>query len=258
MPVPTPGPCLVVFTKPAIPGRVKTRLVGAELAGPPGSPPRVVGRDEAAALHAAFLGDLAERLRADGAGTRFHVRVAWDIGASTPLPPLPPELAGLSRVDAVRQEGDDLGERLHAALAAAAREHPVVAALGSDHPALDPALLHRALAAVAEGGGADVALGPSEDGGYYLVALARRAVHRRLFSGIDWSTGRVLRQTLARCRELGLAVERLPVARDVDRADDLAALAGELAAGRGPDCPRTRRLLAGWGVLAAPPVAAAG
>ena len=70
---------------------------------------------------------------------------------------------------------------------------------------------------------------------------------------IAWSTGRVLAQTLERCGELGLSVELLPEAADVDTPADLARLAAELAADPGDvlGCPRTRALLAAWGRLPA-------
>ncbi len=122
-----------------------------------------------------------------------------------------------------------------------------MAALGSDHPTVEVELVERAFAAVE--GGADVALGPAEDGGYYLIALAAGAVRWRLFEDVPWSTAGVLAATLARCAELGLAVELLPVAADVDTPADLARLAAALAPAAGPAaaaCPRTRALLAGW------------
>src|SRR4029077_14050553 len=99
---------------------------------------------------------------------------------------------------------------------------------------------------------ADVALGPAEDGGYYLIAVRPGALSRRLFEGIAWSTERVLAQTLERCRELGLRVAMLPMAADVDTPDDLRRLAarlGEEPEGGCPACPRTRELLAAWQLL---------
>lgn len=237
----SPLPCLVLFTKPARAGRVKTRLIGAEVGG------RRLDAADAAALHSASLGDLAERL-ADGAGRLFRLRVAWDLPPGEPLPELPPELAGRDAVDAVRQRGSGLGERLFAALADAAREHPLVAAVGSDHPTLPLGTVEGAFAALAAGEG-EVALGPSEDGGYYLVAVARAALSPRLFAGIDWSSERVLAQTRERCRELALRVVELPTGRDVDRGADVLALAADLAAADAADCPRTRGLLASWRVL---------
>lgn len=244
-------PCLLLFTKPARPGRVKTRLVGARVGE------TVIAPGDAAGLHAALLGDLCERL-ADGAAKDFQLRLAWDLQPTDESPPLPEELRGRARVDATRQGGRDLGERLFRALDEAAREHPVVGAVGSDHPTLSLDAVRRAFAALAAGE-ADVALGPSLDGGYYLVAVRREVLSPRLFAEVDWSSERVLAQTRERCRELGLAAVELPLARDVDLGEDVAALAGEIAAaeaaGETVACPRTRRVLAGWGLL--PPGAGA-
>jgi hypothetical protein len=71
-----------------------------------------------------------------------------------------------------------------------------------------------------------IVLGPSTDGGYYLIGLKRP--HRRLFEDIDWSTERVAAQTLKRARELDLAVLQLPSWYDVDDAQTLRLLLGEL------------------------------
>jgi rSAM/selenodomain-associated transferase 1 len=222
------GRRLLLFTKPAREGRVKTRLIGDLTAG------------QAAELHAAFLDDLLARLT----GGSFELDLAWAIEPGEALPG--DFWPGAGSVRHVRQVGAGLGERLFSALAAASRDVAVVAALGSDHPTVEAALIERAFAAVEAG--ADVALGPAEDGGYYLIALAAGAVRRRLFEDVPWSTGSVLAATLARCAELGLAVELLPVAADVDTPADLARLAASLAPA-GPaaaGCPRTRALLAGW------------
>ena len=69
-------------------------------------------------------------------------------------------------------------------------------------------------------------LGPSSDGGYYLLGL--KAAHRRMFEDIDWSTERVAEQTLQRAREIGLDVHILPVWYDVDDVDGLRRLDAEL------------------------------
>ncbi|NJL28917.1 MAG: DUF2064 domain-containing protein, partial [Thermoanaerobaculia bacterium] len=66
--------------------------------------------------------------------------------------------------------------------------------MGSDHPELDAARVEEAFARLATG--ADVVLGPSEDGGYYLIALAPGAVVPELFTGVPWSTSGVLEATL--------------------------------------------------------------
>lgn len=218
-------PCLLLFTKPARAGRVKTRLVGAELSA-----------ERAAALHEAFLGDLCERL-AGAAG--FELRLAWLLDDGETMP--------ASRVPAVVQRGEDLGARLFRALSEAAAEHALVGAVGSDHPELSVARVEEAFAALRDG--ADVAIGPAHDGGYYLIALRREAVAPRLFDEVPWSTGEVLATTLVRCDELGLAVALLPPEGDVDTPADLARLAGALADGSAPSCPRTSALLQSWGML---------
>jgi len=211
---------LLLFTKPATEGRVKTRLIGDLTAA------------EAAELHAAFLADLLDRLKEGD----FDLRLAWALDADEEMPAGP--------APGIRQEGGDLGERLYRALSEASRDASVVAALGSDHPTLTLDLVHLAFARVEAG--ADVVLGPAEDGGYYLIALRAAAVSRRLFERIAWSTERVLASTLERCRELGLAVELLPEAADIDTPEDLRRLAERMSSGD-LGCPRTRALLSMWG-----------
>jgi rSAM/selenodomain-associated transferase 1 len=216
---------LLLFTKPAREGRVKTRLIGDLTAA------------QAAALHAAFLADLLDRLREGD----FDLRLAWALDPDEEVPAGPmPEVGG------VRQEGEGLGDRLYGALSAAAAEAGAVMALGSDHPTLPLELVHRAFERVESG--ADVALGPAEDGGYYLIALRAGAVAPRLFAGIAWSTGEVLAATLDRCRELSLRVELLPEASDVDTPEDLRRLAARMADGD-LGCPRTRALLSDLGFI---------
>ena len=71
-----------------------------------------------------------------------------------------------------------------------------------------------------------VVLGPSDDGGYYLIGVKKP--HRHLFEQIDWSTERVLKQTIQRATEIGLEVELLPTGYDVDDDASLRRLCQEL------------------------------
>lgn len=223
---------VLLFTKPAVPGRVKTRLT-TELTP-----------DEAAAVHRAFVGDLSERL----AGGMFDLRVAWALapGESVPTDLLPDPPA-----PSLAQRGADLGERLFNGLSGAARLDggaEAVAAIGSDHPTVPLEPIHRAFSLVEAG--ADVVLGPSLDGGYYLIVLAAEAVRRELFEGIDWSTERVLEQTRERIAAAGLRLELVDEALDVDTPADLELLAAELETADPSFCPRTRDLLRSLGRLA--------
>jgi rSAM/selenodomain-associated transferase 1 len=217
--------CIVVFTKPAVPGRVKTRLIGA------------LSPQQTASLHEAFLEDLVARLR----GGAYEVWLAWalDGGAGLPATELP----------SLRQHGEDLGERLFRALTQAAESHRLVAAVGSDHPEMPVARVDEAFSRLAAG--ADFVFGPAADGGYYLVAASRASLRSEVFAGIPWSTEAVLTRTLERCEILGLRVEMLPMGNDVDTPADLPRL-GSYLRDHPQDCPRTRSLLLEWGLLATP------
>jgi len=115
----------------------------------------------------------------------------------------------------------DLGERLARAFAearAAGAERIIV--IGSDCIDLSPALLRDAFARLATD---DAVLGPSTDGGYYLLGLRQDAPS--LFRGIAWSTEQVLAQTLAALGELGWSHSLLPPLTDVDTLAEWQAVA---------------------------------
>ncbi len=218
--------CLLLYTKPAHPGRVKTRLIGE------------LSAHQAARMHAAFLGDLSERL----AGGRYRLWISLAL-AEDEQPPTGLVVAG----EPVRQPTGDLGERLFKGLSQAAEEYPSVAAVGSDHPELRRQTAEQAFAQLE--GGADVVIGPTADGGYYLIGVRREALRAEIFNGIPWSTGEVFESSLERCRRLGLEVALLPGGHDIDVAADLRLLAARLRESGAEDCPRTRALLTNWGWL---------
>ena len=113
-----------------------------------------------------------------------------------------------------------MGVRLYGAFEEAfsrAARRPVL--IGSDSPTLPGHLLTVAARALEAH---DVVIGPARDGGYYLIGL--RKPRPDLFAGIDWSTDRVLSQTIDRARTAGLSVFYLPYWYDVDTADNLHLL----------------------------------
>jgi glycosyltransferase A (GT-A) superfamily protein (DUF2064 family) len=89
-----------------------------------------------------------------------------------------------------------------------------------------------------------VVLGPSDDGGYYLIGVKKP--HQHLFEQIDWSTERVLNQTIQRATEIGLEVKLLPTGYDVDDGASLRRLCNEILGEQADDsvAPSTRRFLA--------------
>jgi rSAM/selenodomain-associated transferase 1 len=133
----------------------------------------------------------------------------------------------------VAQRGCDLGERLSNLLGDLLREgHNGAMAIDSDSPTLPMSYVSEA-ARQLEIDGADIVLGPCEDGGYYLIGLSRPCP--ALFDGIPWSTNRVLDLTLDKAREQGLRTHLLPTWFDVDTEPDLRRLRAEMtAAGNGP------------------------
>ena len=116
-----------------------------------------------------------------------------------------------------RQHGADLGRRMHHALTRALQGSRCAVLIGSDCPALTPAVLKKAFAALHNGD--DVVLVPALDGGYVLIGVRHSAA--RLFQGITWGSDRVLTQTRRRLRQLRLIGVELPALADVDTPADL-------------------------------------
>jgi hypothetical protein len=136
-------------------------------------------------------------------------------------------------------EGADIGGCLDRALTRLLADgYAEALALNSDGPTLPIPYVQRAVAEL-EDPATDVVLGPSVDGGYYLIGIKRP--RPRLFRGIAWSTDQVTPQTLARAAELGLRVAQLPTWYDVDTPADLDRLLAELAALPDDAVSHTRR-----------------
>ena len=120
-------------------------------------------------------------------------------------------------VDLKRQPEGDLGTRMLVTFS----DRPTLV-IGTDCPALTPAHLRNAAAALAAH---DVVLIPAEDGGYVLIG-ARRP-HPGLFEAMTWSVPSVLAETRTRIAALGLSAAELPTMWDVDSEDDLARMERE-------------------------------
>jgi uncharacterized protein len=99
--------------------------------------------------------------------------------------------------------------------------HPGAIAVDSDTPTLPREFLQQAIDCLSRPG-PDVVLGPTDDGGYYLIGV--RAAHRALFDGVPWSTSAVLEITLRQAAAAGLQTVCMPAWFDVDTPDDLRRL----------------------------------
>jgi rSAM/selenodomain-associated transferase 1 len=201
-----PPTAVVIMAKVPEAGAVKTRLC------PPLSP------QEAAALYQAFLLDKIAQVRT--------LKAAVPVIAYTPCTGCRffSELA--ADFILLPQQGADLGERLANSLAQLLAEgYSGALAIDSDTPTLPTAYLQQAIDLIATPR-TDVVLGPSEDGGYYLIGLNQ--VHRELFENIAWSTDAVMPQTVQRAAAKGLHIARLPSWFDVDTPPDLDRLRATL------------------------------
>ncbi len=230
------GVGIAVMAKASAPGRTKTRLV----------PP--LSAEEAASLNTGFLRDVAANLLAAGGTAPISGYMAYGPPGSGPFfqSVLPP---GIGLIESwIGPFGECL---FHAVSELFARGHDAACVLNADSPTLPTSLLVRLAEALSRPGERAV-IGPSDDGGYYVLGL--KAPHRRLFEDIAWSTDRVTDQTLERAREIGLPVEILPAWYDVDDAASLRRLHEELTghgaceAGLSPfRAEHTRAVLDGFG-----------
>jgi rSAM/selenodomain-associated transferase 1 len=202
----TAANALVIMTKAPQPGRSKTRLV----------PP--LSYAEAADLARALLVDQLENL-AKFDGARLFIAFT------------PEKAAGFFESFITQpftcfpQRGQSLGERMnHAFGHLFESELKNIILIGSDLPALPLALLDQAYGLL-DKSAADVVLGPSADGGYYLVGMNR--MNTTIFDGIGWSRNDVLAQTIQKLAGVGLKHELLPECYDIDTARDLGRLQSE-------------------------------
>ena len=189
-------------------GEVKTRLV----------PP--LSREEAAALYRCLLLDKLRQVRELSEVDPYLAYTPTD--ARDSMLSLAPQGFAL-----IPQAGSDLGDRLHRlSTILLERGHPAAIIIDSDTPTLPTAYLVDAIARL-RGETTDMVLGPTEDGGYYLIGLKRPC--RALFDGIPWSSQAVFSDTLQRASAQRLRVSALPSWFDVDTPDDLVRLGHDLA-----------------------------
>ncbi len=224
-----PRAALAVFGRAPRAGAAKTRLSPA------------LGPDGAAHLYAAFLADTLALARA-AAHAGLADATLW--AADAPDDPALLEVPGAREVPRCAQPAGDLGVRLAAALDAGVASHGRALVIGSDAPTLPLALLRAASAALDT---ADLVLGPSADGGYFLIG-ARVAVGAALFDGVRFSTRFALLDTLTGAARLGLSVARTAPWYDVDTPDDLRVLRAHLSLAPtvAPHTSRALRLYAGF------------
>ena len=194
---------LLVFAKAPVPGQVKTRMQPH------------LSRQQSAQLHRR----LVEHCLHHCASLPWLQLQLW-VGSDHPW------WAALQRrhsLSVYSQLGQNLGERMAAAVAAGPVDQHGLILIGTDCPDISSDYLRAASAALQQN---DVVLGPAEDGGYVLIgfSMKHRQRYQAVFAGVDWSTDKVLAQTRQRLAQQHLRWVELPVLSDIDRPEDLKLL----------------------------------
>lgn len=193
--------CILLFVKAPQPGQVKTRLA------------KTIGTHYATEIYQCFVQDILRQLQDLAAETLvFYAPVAaqdslhqW-LGDSTPY---------------YSQQGDDLGQRMtHAFVQAFELGFQQALIIGSDSPDLPITFLEEALGAIHQEA---VAIGPTDDGGYYTLGFSQAAFQPEIFQTIPWSTATVFARTLTLLQNHQKKIHQLPYWFDVDTWEDLQA-----------------------------------
>ncbi len=192
---------VIVFCKPPLPGRVKTRLIGA------------LSARQAAEIHEACVKDTIAMVNALPGAQRWLYVASRRAAAQR----MAAHIRMGTKWKVVTQRGADLGERMRNAIEEQLRAGAEkVVIVGTDSPWMGRERIARALQLLDK---TDVVLGPSEDGGYYLVAA--RQVVSKMFSRIHWGTVEVRPKTLRALRATRTSFRLLKRDFDLDRPVDL-------------------------------------
>lgn len=192
------GAVILLILKAPVPGQVKTRLAAD------------IGAQAATDLYRALVESQLERLPHE-CSLEVHFAPA-DAG------PLFCRWLG-DALDYHPQFDGDLGERLqHAVNGAFGRGAREVICIGADCPSLLPSHFDEAVEQL-RSPESDLVIGPSKDGGYYLIGLRQPA--DKLFQNIRWSSAHTLSDTLAKAREAQLKIHTLETMEDIDVIEDL-------------------------------------
>jgi len=202
---------LVLFAKDPAPGKVKTRLSG------------LLDEDTILKLYIHFL----------AAGFKMLASVKGADPVIAVAPPIASDFfqanPSAKSFEIFSQEGADLGQRMRQAILKCfdnGYERTVI--IGADSPNLPVEYIQRALDSEEP-----LTLGPSVDGGYYLIGMGPKLID--VFDNVQWGTETALAETGANARKKGYGVELLPVWYDIDRPEDLRYLKTHMELSGGND-----------------------
>ena len=188
---------LIIFTKNPVRGKVKTRLAAT------------IGEDKALEIYQLLL------KRTHKVSSKLSC-AKWVFYTDT----IPENDVWQEGFDKKLQSGNDLGEKMANALKTGfISGFDKICLIGSDCYQLDEQILEEAFESLRDN---DVVLGPSLDGGYYLVGSTR--LHNELFLNKTWSTETVFEEAISTAKQLNLRVKTLTPLSDIDVEDDLKTI----------------------------------
>lgn len=196
---------LIIFARDPVTGRVKTRL----------NP--YLDLQTACDLYTCFLADSIDKICLVDSVDRFVAIYPSNLSGYFESQNIP------AVINVFNQKGKDLGERMLNAFSARFSEgYKRVVVIGTDSPSLPLDFIKQAFSSER-----DVVIGPSSDGGYYLIGMKEKLVN--LFDSIRWGEDTVLEATRQKLEKIGASLELLPLWYDVDLPTDLRFLKTHLA-----------------------------
>jgi uncharacterized protein len=190
---------LIIFTRYPVPGITKTRLI------------KDIGADRAADVHRKLTQNIVNQTRKLQAGKGFSCEVCYTGGMKEEM-----EAWLGNDLTYTEQVQGDLGAKMYSSITGAinAGSRKVVL-IGTDIPEPVTGYIEKAFSALDE---KDMILGPTIDGGYWLVGMKNPV---NIFDGVHWGTEAVLSQTVELIKQQGLTLFLLPEINDIDTVDDL-------------------------------------
>lgn len=212
----------IVFLRVPEKGRVKTRLS------------KFLSETFVLELYKGFIGDILEALETAG----DKVLYSWPPGKEEILQRWLENKYIISV-----QQGDDLGQRMFNAFVDIFKKgYDQALLIGTDIPELSKEIIALAYKTLET---EDVVIGPSGDGGYYLIGFRKPKFSKNIFKGIDWSTKKVLDQTLHAIKKISIQYKLLPELNDIDTKKDFEALVSRVKKG-GQIGEKTRKILTAY------------
>jgi hypothetical protein len=194
--------CLILFVKSPEKGHVKTRLS------------QLIGENVTRNLYKAFVADMLESIEYK---SQYDIRIAFH-----PQNTKNKVIRWLGKqYSYLPQRGDGLGERMARTFKQIFSEgFKKALIIGSDIPDLPQSVILKAFESLST---YDAVIGPSFDGGYYLIGFRNNTFSLEFFHGIEWGTDTVFSQTLDRFKK-AQTVRIMPLWWDIDLPEDIKGL----------------------------------